>query len=179
MRAALGVMTIIFLATGSAEAQPPRDTPPVGTMAQVMRAIYFPNANLIFDVQMRDPATPPGEGGDNTVTSTFSRIYSGWQVVENAALALAEGASLINKPGRLCETGRYAPVERYDWLKWSNELTDLSFEIYQAAMRKDQEEVGELTNNLAMACDNCHRVYRSNAQQARMRCLGSGIILPK
>ena len=112
------------------------------------------------------------------MSSTFSGIYTGWQVVENAALALAEGASLINKAGRLCENGRYAPVQRYDWLKWSRELTETSWEIYQAALERDQEAVGELTNNLATACDNCHRVYRSNSQGARLRCLGSGIVLP-
>lgn len=180
MRSLVVTMTLIGATIGGAAAETPGNPPPVGTMAQIMRAIYFPNANLIFDVQMRDPGHTAAErGGDNSVTSTFAGIYTGWQVVENAALALAEGASLINKTGRLCENGRQAPVERYDWQKWSRELTDLSFEIYQAAQRKDQAEVGELTNNLAMACDNCHRVYRSNAQQNRMRCLGSGIVLPK
>jgi hypothetical protein len=144
-----------------------------------MRGIYFPNSNIIFDTQMRDPAAPPEESGsDGTVSSTFSRIYSGWQVVENAALVLAEGASLINKQGRLCENGRMVPVQRYDWLKWSREMTEVAWDIYQASLRKDQAEVGELTNNLAQACDNCHRVYRSNAQDNRMRCLGSGVILP-
>jgi hypothetical protein len=144
-----------------------------------MRGIYFPNANLIFDVQMQDPAKPPEVSRDGTVSSTFAGIYTGWQVVENAALALAEGASLINKTGRLCENGRRVPVERYDWLKWSREMTETGWEIYQAALTKDQEAVADLTNNLAMACDNCHRVYRSNAQQNRMRCLGSGIIVPR
>jgi len=179
MRVALVVLTVITLTTGSAGAQTSLETPPVGTLAQVMRAIYFPNANLIFDVQMRDPGEPRGQGEDNSVTSTFAGIYTGWQVVENAALALAEGASLINKTGRLCENGRQVPVERYDWLKWSREMTDVSWDIYQAAQAKDQEAVGELTNNLAIACDNCHSVYRSNAQQNRMRCLGSGIVLPQ
>ncbi len=93
-------------------------------------------------------------------------------------MVLAEGASLINKPGRLCENGRMAPVQRYDWLKYSREMTDVGWAIYQAALEKDQEAVGELTNDLAQACDNCHRVYRSNAQGASLRCLGSGIILP-
>jgi hypothetical protein len=155
------------------------ETPPVGTMAQVMRGVYFPNANLIFDVQMRDPDAPRAKDEDGTVSSSFSGIYTGWQTVENAALVLAEGASLINKPGRLCENGRQAPVQRYDWLKWSGEMTEVAWNIYQAALSKDQEAVGELTNDLAMACDNCHRVYRSNAQQNRMRCLGSGVVLPQ
>ena len=179
MRVAFLVVTMVGLTAGSAAAQASHETPPVGTMAQIMRAIYFPNSNLIFDVQMRDPENPREGGDDNSVTSTFSGIYTGWQVVENAALALAEGATLINKPGRLCENGRMAPVQRYDWLKWSSALTDTSFEIYQAALAKDREQVGELTNNLAEACDSCHRVYRSNAQQNRMRCLGSGIIVPE
>ena len=89
----------------------------------------------------------------------------------------AAGASLINKPGRPCENGRLAPVGRYDWLKWSRELSETSWEIHQAALTQDRAVVSELTNNLAQACDNCHRVYRSNAQQNRMRCLGSGIVV--
>ena len=172
------VMMMIGLMAGSAAAQTSLETAPVGTMAQVMRGIYFPNSNIIFDVQMRDPAEPAEARGEGTVSNTFSAIYTGWPVVEDAALVLAEASSLINKTGRLCENGRYAPVERYDWLKWSRELGETAWEIYQAALEKDQAAVGELTNNLAEACDNCHRVYRSNAQGARLRCLGSGIVLP-
>lgn len=179
MRLPILVVSLVAVMAGGATAQTSLETPPVGTMAQVMRGLYFPNANTIFDVQMSDPANPRGTTEDGTVTSTFSGIYTGWQVVENAALMLAEGASLINKPGRLCENGRMAPVGRYDWLRWSREMTDTAWDIYQAAQAKDQERVGELTNDLAMACDNCHRVYRSNAQQNRMRCLGSGIIVPR
>ena len=179
MRAVCVAMVMIGLTAGTTTAQTSLETTPIATMAQVMRGIFFPNANLIFDVQMRDPAQPPEAGADGSVSSTCSRIYTGWQVVENAALALAEGATLINKPGRPCENGRQAPVNRYDWLKWSRELTETSWEIYQAALTKDQATVGELTNNLAQACDNCHRVYRSNAQLNGLRCLGSGIVLSR
>ena len=178
MRVAVVMLMMLGATAGSAVAQTSLETAPVGTMAQIMRGIYFPNSNLIFDVQMRDPAEPPSESADGTVSSTFSGIYTGWQVVENAALVLAESSSLINKTGRLCENGRYAPVERYDWLKWSRELGEVGWEIYQAALERDQEAVAELTNNLAGACDNCHRVYRNNAQGAGARCLGSGIIIP-
>lgn len=179
MRAALLVVTMIGLAAGSVQAQTSLETAPVGTLAQIMRGIYFPNSNIIFDTQMRDPDAPRDESGaDGTVSNTFAGIYTGWQVVENAALVLAEGASLINKPGRPCQNGRLAPVERYDWLKYSREMTDVSWAIYQAALERNLEQVGELTNDLAEACDSCHRVYRSNAQGATLRCLGSGIILP-
>ena len=178
MRAAFLIVTMIGLTAGSVGAQTSLETPPVGTLAQIMRGIYFPNSNIIFDTQMQDPAAPPeASSTGGTVSSTFSGIYTGWQVVENAALVLAEGASLINKPGRLCENGRMAPVQRYDFLKYSREMTKVGWMIYQAALEKDQAAVGELTNNLAEACDSCHRVYRSNAQGASLRCLGSGIIL--
>lgn len=179
MRVALIVVSIIGLSAGAATAQTSLETAPIGTMAQVMRGLYFPNANLIFDVQARDPEAPVEAGEGDSTTARFSSIYTGWQVVENAALVLAEGASLINKPGRPCENGRLAPVGRYDWLKWSRELSETSWGIYQAALTKDRAAVSELTNNLAQACDNCHRVYRSNAQQNRMRCLGSGIVVPE
>jgi len=33
-------------------ASPRRAAKPTGTLAQVMRGIYFPNANLIFDVEL-------------------------------------------------------------------------------------------------------------------------------
>ena len=33
--------------------------PPLGNMAQLMRGIFFPNSNLLFTVQTRDPAAPP------------------------------------------------------------------------------------------------------------------------
>jgi hypothetical protein len=170
---------MIGLTAGSVGAQTSLETPPIGTLAQVMRGIYFPNSNIIFDTQMRDPDAPPEEGGaDGTVSRTFSSIYTGWQVVENAALVLAEGASLINKVGRFCENGRMVPAQRYDFLKYSREMTEVGWAIYQASLERDLEAVGELTNDLAEACDACHRVYRSNAQGAGLRCLGSGIILP-
>ena len=57
-----------------------------GTLAQVMRGIYFPNVNLIFDVQQNDPAGPKKKSGETggSVTDTYSGAYSGWEVVENA-----------------------------------------------------------------------------------------------
>ena len=62
MRVVCVLLTAVGLTAGSAVAQTALETPPVGTMAQVMRGIYFPNANLIFDVQMQDPAEPRGGG---------------------------------------------------------------------------------------------------------------------
>jgi len=178
MRTEYLVITILLVFVGNIEAQTALETAPVGTMAKIMRGVYFPNSNILFDVQMQDPGAPPEEAAaDGTVSSTFSSIYTGWEVVENAALVLAEGASLINKPGRICQNGRMAPVQRWDWLKYSGAMTDVAWDIYLAASERNQEVVSELTNNLAEACDACHRVYRSNSQSGNMRCLGPGVII--
>src|SRR5262245_21474958 len=85
---------------------------PHGTLAQVMRGIPFPNSNIIFDTQTKDPAAPPKAAADRSstaaaggATGVYASVYSGWQQVENAAVALGETANLIMIPGRKCENG--------------------------------------------------------------------------
>ena len=149
------ICVALLVLAGSAAAQAP-SAKPLGNLAQVMRGIFFPNSNIIFDVQTRDPDAPPEGNPDGR----FSRIYTGWPVVENAALALAEATYLITMPGRLCQNGRAAPAQQYDFDKYARELRDAGFAIYQAAQLKDQARVSELTNDLAGACENCHFTYR-------------------
>src|SRR4030095_12712169 len=92
--------------------------PPLGNMAQLMRGIFFPNSNLIFTVQTRDPgapAPPPPPASAGTQSAGFSfvdwgvGIYPGWQLVDNAAVALADAAPLMLTPGLRCEDGPLAP----------------------------------------------------------------------
>ena len=47
---------------------------PAGTLAQVMRGIYFPNANLIFDVQQNDPGVAKKTSGEpaGSATETYA-----------------------------------------------------------------------------------------------------------
>jgi len=136
----------------------------VGTLAQVMRGIYFPNANLIFDVQQRDPGAPPqkaGEGGPaGTVTETFASIYTGWQVVENAAIVLAEAADLVLVPGRLCQNGKPVPVQRADFAKAAQGMREAGLAALSAARGRNREKLIEVTDQVAEACANCHEPYR-------------------
>ena len=130
---ALGFFFTLFLVVGVASAQAPSNKPS-GTLAQLMRGILFPNSNLIFDVQAKDPEAPPEAGGDGTVTSTFASIYAGWPSVENAALALAESANLIVLQGRMCENGRpssprpgrFRPVGTESRRSWAGSLPSCS-----------------------------------------------------
>ncbi len=151
----VGLLVLVDVAAAQA---PPAQ--PYGSLAQIMRGILFPNANILFDVQSNDPAAPKKAETGGGATATFSNIYTGWQVVENSALALAESATLITMKGRLCENGRPVPIARADWQKFSQELVVASRAMYKAAQSKNRELASDTTNDVAGACENCHAVYR-------------------
>lgn len=162
---------IVFPAASPAAANPapvaaaaPQERP-LGNLAQVMRGIFFPSSNLIFNVQGHDPGEP-----NKTVyepgTAAFSwvdwggGIYSGWELVDYAAVALADAAPLLMTPGRRCENGRAVPVERADWIKFTAELVEAGKAAYKASQSRNQELVSDVTNQIAEACLNCHVQYR-------------------
>ena len=156
----LGVLCVILSRTAVTTAQAPaRD--PVGTLALVMRSILFPNSNILFDTQSRDPDAPPQTtAADGTVTATFSSIYTGWGLVEAASVALAESAQLIMMPGRSCENGLPVPVGNADFQQFARDLVDVGTRAYEIAQSKNLDAMVEITNEVAGACENCHAVYR-------------------
>jgi hypothetical protein len=169
-RVATAVAFASLVAGAAMHAQPakpakaaPRVAPkPTGTLAQVMRGIYFPNANLIFDVQQNDPAAPKKktEAASGSATSTYGNAYTGWEVVENAAVALTDGVDLILVPGRLCQNGKPVPVQEADFRKFADGMRKAGLAVLAAAHTKNQEKVSDATNDLADACSSCHEVYR-------------------
>jgi hypothetical protein len=136
--------------------------PPTGDLAQLMRGILFPNSNIIFDAQSNDPGAPKKEAGGagSGASAQFANVYSGWQMVEGAAVALAEVPDLILKPGRLCSNGKPAPVDREDFKKFAQGLREAGIATLAAAKEKSQDKVIEVTDKVADACANCHEVYR-------------------
>lgn len=142
--------------------------PPLGNMAQLMRGIFFPNSNLIFTVQTRDPGAPAPPPSNTNQTSGFSfvdwgaGIYGGWELVDNAALALADASPLMLVPGMRCENGRVAPVTDPEWIKFTEELIAVSRRVYRLSQTRNQEAVAEATGDLSDACAACHGVYREN-----------------
>jgi hypothetical protein len=131
---------------------------PLGTLAQVMRAILFPNSNIIFFTQSDNPADP--KKPLDVTFGTYANVYTGWQVVENAAIALNESADLIMKPGRVCSNGLPAPVGRADYRKFAQGLRDAGTAALKAAQTKDMEKMVEAAGTVSEACENCHTVYR-------------------
>jgi mono/diheme cytochrome c family protein len=141
--------------------------PPAANLAQVMRGIFFPSSNLIFNVQGQDPgekkADTPYEPSANANFSWAvwgAGIYSPWEVVDYAALSIADAAPLLLVPGRRCENGRAVPSDRDDWKKFTQELIDVGKAAYKASQSRSQEAVSEVSNQLADACLHCHERYR-------------------
>lgn len=163
----LAFLTSVVTAQAPAPAAParpaarPAAAKPTGDLAQLMRGVLFPNSNVIFDAQSNDPGAPkkPSAAGGGA-TATFASVYSGWQMVEGAAVALAESADLILKPGRLCSNGKPAPVGRADYIKFAQGLREAGIATLAAAKEKSQDKVIEVTDKVADACANCHEVYR-------------------
>ena len=159
-------LVLLLAACASASTAGPPAPEPMGNLAQVMRGILFPNSNILFDVQSIDPDDPPPVAAGGGATATFSGIYAGWQVVENAAIALGEAANLITIPGRLCENGRPVPLGQADWAVFTEGLKDAADVMLVAARARNQEAASDATNDLAEACYVCHEVYRD----AEPRC---------
>jgi len=146
-----------------------------GNLAQIMRGITFPNANIIFNVQIKDPGAqkpqPPGATPFDYVL-WGSTVYPGWQAVDNAALGLIESTPFFLLPGRRCENGRPAPVDRADYRQYTDALIQVAREAYKASQSRNQDAVIEVTDKLNDACANCHKVYRDATNEGSGRGAG-------
>ena len=85
-------------------------------------------------------------------------------------MAIAESAPLLLTPGRRCENGKPVPVDRPDWIKFTQGLVEAGREAYRASQSRSQEAVSDATNQLADSCFQCHRVYRDKRGGAAARC---------
>jgi mono/diheme cytochrome c family protein len=139
--------------------------PPSANLAQLMRGMLFPTSNLIFNVQTNDPSARK-KSDLQSGTSGFSwvdwgaDIYAPWELVDYAALAIAEAAPLLLTPGRRCENGKPVPVDQADWVKLTLEMAEAGRVAYKASQSRNQEVVSDATNQLSESCLNCHVVYR-------------------
>jgi mono/diheme cytochrome c family protein len=151
-------------AAGAAAGSP--SLAPAGNLAQLMRGVTFPNANILFNVQVKDPGgQKPAMPVPFDYVAWGGTVYYGWQVVDQAALALAETAPLFLVPGRRCENGRPVPVDRADWKQYTAALVDISKTAYRASQSRDVDAVNKVAEQLNDACANCHKVYRDAAQE--------------
>jgi mono/diheme cytochrome c family protein len=137
--------------------------PPEGNLAEFMRAIAFPNSNVIFNLQINDPGKEPKK---ELASQRFdyvqwgSTIYPGWLAVDQAAIALTETAPLLLTPGRKCQNGRNAPVDRADWKQYVADLVTVGKLAHEASKARNFDAFIDVSDKLNEACAACHRVYR-------------------
>jgi hypothetical protein len=133
-----------FLLAAAAIAQAPSYSPkPYGNLKQVMRSVALPNSDIILGLQSKPPKTDME-----------------WQVVVNAAVAIEETSNLIMIAGRIRSNGEAVPVQAADYAKFAAALAPAGRECLKAALIKNKEAIGNCTDTLTQACDNCHKVYR-------------------
>jgi len=134
---------------------------PTANLAQLMRGITFPNANILFNVQVKDPggAKPPTPVPFDYVLWGMTQ-YAGWQAVDQAALTLMETTPLFLLPGRRCENGRPVPIGKADFQKTTQDLINLSRELYKVSQSRNADALAGMADKLNDACANCHTVYR-------------------
>jgi len=149
---------------------------PYGSLAEVMRGIPFPNSNIIFDTQTNDPgaAKKPTDKSSTAAaggaTGVYSSVYSGWQAVENSAIAISETANLVMIPGRKCENGLPVPLNDALFKKGAKGLAEAGQAAYKAAKSKNLDAMVEVSGTISDACLVCHEKYRDVAT-GKMRCV--------
>jgi hypothetical protein len=78
----------------------------------------------------------------------------------DAAVALVETAPLLLTPGRKCQNGKLAPVDRADWKQYVADLIAVSNVVRKTAQERNFEAFTDISDKLNTACANCHSVYR-------------------
>ncbi len=137
--------------------------PPEGNLAELMRAIAFPNANIIFNVQLKDPGAVKKK---QLAASPFdyvewgSTVYPGWLAIDQAAVAITETAPLLLTPGRRCQNGKPVPVDRADWKQYVAALVEVGKLARKTSQARNYEAFVDVSEKLNDACANCHKVYR-------------------
>lgn len=154
------------MARGETQA-PIRARRPASTVQQLMQAILFPNANVIFATESADPAAVPRDAKPSTSTNPLAGLFGGWQAVENSSLALLESADLLDLSGRTCANGVPAPVNESQWKKAVEAMREAARASGAAARARSQEQISEANGQLAESCSGCHRIYRRAQNHCR------------
>lgn len=138
-------------------------------LAQLMRGIMFPNSNIIYAAQGKDPAEWPAAKRPSSAINPIEGTYGKWEAIENSALVIAEAGNLLSLPGRSCSNGVPVPVSDPQWTKFVQALRDAGMQSFAAAQSKNQDKIVDASDALTTACGNCHVRYRDKPTLAE-RC---------
>ena len=170
--------SVLFLVSACSSPQPasaPKAAAPTaqvqGNLQQVMRGILFPNSNIIFAVQGKNPTEIKPAADPATATDPLMGAYGGWTAVENSGIALSEAANLLSIPGRKCANGRDVPMNNPDWPQLVQGLRDAGMKAYKAGQSKNDDMVLDAADAMTTACANCHDKYRDKPGGDADRCM--------
>jgi hypothetical protein len=141
-----------------------------GNLLQVMRGILFPNSNVIFAVQSKNPTEIKAAADPTTATDPLQGPYNGWTAVENAGISMAEAANLLTIPGRKCSNGKPVPIDNPDWKMLVQGLRDAGMKAYEAGQSKNMDKILDASDAITTACANCHDKYRDKPGGDPARC---------
>lgn len=164
----LSVAVAAAVFTGFLTAQSsPKAPAPAADLNQLMRGLFFPNANVVFFTQIHDPAEVKMTPEPSASTDPLASVFGNWQAVENSALVLTEAADLLMTPGRKCSNGKDVPLAQPDWARFVKELREAGMVAYKAAQSKDQANMVKASDVLNTSCADCHNKYRPRATEGR------------
>ena len=177
LAAALGILTLIGVSPAQTPAPPKtaaksaaKSSAPAGrnpaNLAQLMKGILFPSANVVFFAQSDNPNDVPPAKDPALAVNPLASAYGKWEAVENAGLAITEAANLLTVPGRKCSNGLPVPVANADWAKLVQGLRDAGMAAYKAAQAKNQDKILDASDVMTTACANCHDKYREKPTPA-------------
>jgi mono/diheme cytochrome c family protein len=130
-------------------------------LAQFMRGVTFPNANIIFNSQLHDPKDDKPKMPIPYDYVLWGRtVYYGWEAVDEAIGALKETSPLLLMPGRKCMNGRAVPVQNADFQQYVKDLIAFTDQLKAIADKRDGQALSDVSDKLNDTCANCHKVYR-------------------
>jgi len=130
-------------------------------LAQFMRAVTFPNANIIFNTQLYDPGKEKPKMPDPYDYVLWGKtVYYGWEAVDEAILALATRRRCCCCRAAAARTAGPVPIQNADYQQAVKDLVAFTDELWKAAQTRNQDTVSGLSEKLNDTCANCHKVYR-------------------
>jgi hypothetical protein len=140
----LSTLMVVCLAAAGCSRQEPPPFKVIATLHEVMEGSVTPPAEVIWD----SVSTIVDEKG---IHEHFPQNDVEWEIVEHAAIALAETSNLLMMEGRAKDTG--------DWRKYSQQLAETSMLAAEAARAKNTDQILETGEKIYDVCTACHQQY--------------------
>ena len=136
-----------------------------GNLAQLMRGVTFPNANILFNVQVKDPGKEKP-----AMPVPFDYVLWGSTCTTAGRRSIRRRSRSSRRPPSSCcpdddarTEGRSRRSRRLEAVHGG--AHGRRREAYRAAQTRNVDAVVKIADQLNESCANCHKVYRDGAQE--------------